>query len=338
MALAVALIALAAVANTKDLLSGCFQWEASAPLISPEDRDGDHYYSIKDPSVLQYEGQWHLFCTIRGQKRSHQIEYVSFRDWPSIARARRETLRLTDGYFCAPQVFFFEPQKKWYLVYQIVDESRTPALQPAFSTSTDITDPSSWTPPELLFSGSSQGVKGWIDFWVVCDNRKAHLFFTTLDGRMWRSEAPLSEFPNGWRQPRVVLEDDIYEASHTYRLKGLDKYLTIVEAQAPAGRRYYKAYLADALDGAWTPLAASADRAFAWPGNVRFPEEPWTDSFSHGELLRDGYDQTLTVDPEKLRFLFQGVSDANRQGKIYGQIPWSLGLLSPVPEGCRTPF
>ena len=34
--------------------------------------------------------------------------------------------------------------------------------------------------------------------------------------------------------------------------------------------------------------------------------EPWTDNVSHGELLRDGYDQTLTVDPGHLRLLFQG--------------------------------
>jgi hypothetical protein len=56
-----------------------------------------------------------------------------------------------------------------------------------------------------------------------------------------------------------VLRDDIFGASHTYRLRGIDRYLTVVEAQA-GGRRYYKAYLADRLDGAWTPLAATSDR------------------------------------------------------------------------------
>jgi len=50
---------------------------------------------------------------------------------------------------------------------------------------------------------------------------------------------------------------------------------------------------------------------------------------SHGELLRDGCDEHLEVDPARLRFLFQGVLDRHRQGKSYGQIPWRLGMLEP---------
>ena len=36
-----------------------------------------------------------------------------------------------------------------------------------------------------------------------------------------------------------------------------------------------------------------------------------------------------SVDPARLRFLFQGVSDDDRRGKPYGEIPWRLGLLEP---------
>ena len=59
-----------------------------------------------------------------------------------------------------------------------------------------------------------------------------------------------------------------------------------------------------------------------------------TSSFSHGELLRSGHDEKLEVDPAELRFLFQGVSDAARKGKAYGDIPWQLGILEP--DGDRT--
>jgi hypothetical protein len=45
-------------------------------------------------------------------------------------------------------------------------------------------------------------------------------------------------------------------------------------------------------------------------------------------LLRAGFDQRLEVDPADLRFLFQGVSDRDRAGKAYGEIPWRLGLLA----------
>jgi hypothetical protein len=311
--------------------AGQFEWRASEPLIQAQDRDGDHYLSIKDPSVVRYGGRWHVFCTIRGQRRSHQVEYLSFVDWSQANRAQRETLRISDAYFCAPQVFYFAPQRKWYLIYQAVDKSRTPALQPAFSTTTDIGKPGSWSKPTLLIRDAAKGIKGWIDFWVVCDQRRAHLFFTTLNGEMWRADTSLAEFPDRWSQPRVVLKDDIYEASHTYSLKGRNKFLTVVEAQSPReGRRYYKAYLADRLDGEWTPLAARAENAFAAPENVKFPSARWTDSFSHGELIRDGYDQRLVVNPDKLEFLFQGVLDQDRKGKPYGEIPWRLGILKAL--------
>ena len=76
----------------------------------------------------------------------------------------------------------------------------------------------------------------------------------------------LEDFPRGFGHCEVALQAKIFEASHTYRLKGRDKYLTIVEED---GRRYYKAYLADRLDGPWTPLADTADKPFAGWKNIR---------------------------------------------------------------------
>ena len=138
------------------------------------------------------------------------------------------------------------------------------------------------------------------------------------------------QFPKGWSTPAVVLTGDIFEASHTYRLKGLNKYLTLVEAQNGHGWRYYKAYTADRLDGQWQPLAAEKDKAFASMQNVTPKGERWTDVISHGELLRTGRDEKLEVDPANLRFLFQGVLEKDHQGKPYGEIPWKLGLLEPA--------
>jgi hypothetical protein len=85
----------------------------------------------------------------------------------------------------------------------------------------------------------------------------------------------------------------------------------------------------DRLDGLWQPLAAERDDAFASMKNVRQTAEHWTDSISHAELVRAGCDQNLEVDPAQLKLLFQGVSNSSREGKRYGEIPWSLGILEP---------
>lgn len=323
---------LASANGLSNLLSGRFQWEVSEPLVAPAKRPDDPCFSMKDPTVVFHEGRWHLFCTIRSQKRTHQIEYLSFVDWKDADRAERHLLRVTDGYFCAPQVFYFTPHRKWYLIYQANDPARKPALQPAFSTTTNLADFASWTPPRLLFDRHPENVSAWIDFWVICDAEKAHLFFTSLNGQMWRAETTIDAFPFGWAAPMVVLRGDIFEASHTYRLKGADKYLTLVEAQGAAGRRYYKAYLADRLDGEWKPLADTQEKPFAGVANTRSSGTRWTDSFSHGELLRTGADEKLEVDPANLQFLFQGVLDRDRTGKKYGEIPWKLGILKPVAK------
>jgi len=143
---------------------------------------------------VRYKRRWHLFCTIRSRKRTHQIEYLSFADWKDAARA-----------------------------------------------------------------------------------------------------------------PRHIL-------------KGRAQYLTVVEAQGN-GRRYYKAYLADRLDGAWKPLAATAANPFAASINVQDRGPHCADSISHGELIRTGFDQLLEIDPNHLRFVIQGVDDAGMLGKPYGEIP-----------------
>jgi hypothetical protein len=328
-----------------NFLAGRLNWSVGPPLIMPANRPEDPCHAIKDPSIVYFGGRWHVFCTIRSQKRSHQIEYLSFADFENANKAERHVLKLTDGYFAAPQIFYFSPHEKWYLIYQVVDNARKPALQPAYSTTREISDPTSWSQPALLFSAQPENInKIWIDFWLICDPSRANLFFTTLDGQMWRAETKLSDFPSGWNRPSVVLRGDFFEASHTYHLRELNKFLTIIEAKAggllskllsatkiQAGdRRYYQAYLADRLDGSWVPLAITEARPFAGSANVQGRGTNWTDTFSHGELLREGFDETLALDPTRLRFLFQGASDEDRAGKTYSDIPWRLGLLEPA--------
>jgi hypothetical protein len=307
-----------------------FTWKASLPLVSAKPVDGDDKHALKDPSLVYHNKRWHLFCTVRGRKRSHGIVYLSFADWESAAQATQTMLPLHSGFFCAPQVFFFRPQRQWYLICQASDKTWSPEYQPAFATSKDIADPRAWSKLTPLLGRKPEGIRNWLDFWVICDERHAYLFFTTLDGKMWRSRTPLDQFPKGWSEPAIALQGDVFEASHTYRLKGQERYLTLIEAQNGHGWRYYKAYTADRLDGIWQPLAATKDQAFASMQNVTQAAKRWTDAISHGELIRAGIDERLEVDPSRLRFVFQGALDKERQGKSYGEIPWRLGILEPT--------
>ena len=326
MAVLAASLTLAHAAAEPDWLkTGKFKWLSSEELVHPAQRPDDPCVSFKDPSIVFHNGKWHLFGTIRSKIRTHQVEYLSFTGWNDADRAPRHVLKMHPGYFCAPQVFYFTPHKKWYLICQASDPSWSPNYQPAFSTSGDIANPASWTPLKPLYE-KVPDVTPWLDFWIICDAKNAHLFFTSLNGKMWRAEVSLARFPYGWSRPVQCLEGDVFEASHTYKLKGIDRYLTLIEAQ-DGGRRYYKAYLADALDGEWKELAASRKQPFASRLSVDFTSERWSDSISHGELIRAGHDERLEVDPSNLQFLFQGVSDRDRSGKPYGEIPWRLGLL-----------
>jgi hypothetical protein len=323
----------------EELRAGTFRWQTRGPLlgIQPENLPPsleNPWHAVKDPSIVRFQGRWRLFCTLRKQRGADgkppgyiRVGYLSFADWKDAPRSRWHLLRLSEGYHGAPQIFYFRPHKKWYLVYQLEDASRDIPYGPCFSTTETIGVPESWSLPAPFYTRKPEHVPGWLDFWVICDEARAHLFFTSLDGCMWRAETRLEEFPKGFGKPEVVLRGDVFEASHTYRLKGREQYLTLIEAQGQSGgrgHRYYKAYVSDRLDRAWSELAASAEKPFAGSINVRTTGTRWTDSFSHGELLRSGVDERLEVDPADLRFLFQGVSD-----EAWGQGAWRLGLLEP---------
>lgn len=331
------------ISSATDWQDGEFRWKTGEPFLvmKPENfpDGGEHpWLSVKDPSIVRFKDRWHLFCSVRRNKSGNgriRIGYTSFKNFSDAKDAKWRLLDLTPGYHGAPQVFFFRPHQKWYLVYQAEDSSRSLKYGPCFSTNDDLDDPSGWTLPEPLYS-VPEGKKAGLDFWVICDSTHAHLFFTSLNGRMWRASTSLKNFPSRqWSEPAVVLRDDIFEASHTYKLRGRDQFLTIIEAQAGRRGRYYKAYVADSLSGDWNPLAATANRPFAAPSNVT-QSPPWTGSISHGELIRAGHDELLEVDPQQLRFVFQGASEADYGSSgNYGLIPWKLGILD-MADGSET--
>ncbi|MCC9601085.1 hypothetical protein LOC67_11055 [Stieleria sp. JC731] len=331
--------AIAQTPETPSWFDGTFRWKVGSPLISVADgklpESPDHpWLAIKDPSVVRHDGRWHMFCSVRKKLEGNgriRIGYLSFDHWEQANQADWQILDLTDEYHGAPQIFFFEPQQTWYLIYQAVDSSRGLKYGPCFSTNKDITNAQGWTRPKPLYV-VKEGMKAGLDFWVICDEQDAFLFFTSLDGRMWRAQTKLSDFPDsGWSDPVVALHADIFEASHTYAISNTGKYLTFVEAQQ-GRRRYFKAYLADNLASTWKPLADSLEKPFVSPINVTNQADSWAQSYSHGELIRESNDQRMEISPTDLQLVFQGASDQEYRTGSYGDIPWRLGQLSLVVD------
>jgi len=122
---------------------GQFAWKASGPLIDvgPGKDAADPHISIKDPTIVFHEGRWHMFATLRMKSGKVDITCLNFTDWAEAEKAERHILALHDEYYCAPQVFYFTPHRKWYLVYQLADKTRTPPFGPCYSATTNLSDP-----------------------------------------------------------------------------------------------------------------------------------------------------------------------------------------------------
>jgi len=206
----------------------------------------------------------------------------------------------------------------------------------AYSTNSDISDPSGWTAPKNFYSSEPSiiseniGSGYWVDMWVICDSTNCHLFSSDDNGHLYRSQTTVSSFPSGMSDTVIALSDTdanaLWEASNVYNADGT--YLLLVEAIGSNGR-YFRSWTSDSLSGTWTELAATEANPFAGKANVAFTGTAWTDDISHGEMVRTNVDQTMTigaVGTSGYQYLFQGVSPSSTAA--YDALPWQLGLLT----------
>lgn len=318
-------------------LPSSFRWSSSGPLITPKSDASHNLVAVKDPSVVYYNGRWNVFASTVNSSGGYGMEYLSFTDWSQAASAPQYYLDqsgIGGGYRAAPEIFYFAPQHMWYLVYQTGNAS--------YSTNPDISNPSGWSAPKNFYNGEPSiiqqniGSGYWVDMSVTCDTANCYLFSSDDNGHLYRSQTSLASFPNGMSQPVIAMQDsnpyNLFEASHVYTVSGSNTYLLMVECIGSDGHRYFRSWTSPSIAGPYTPLADTVTNPLAGPSNVSFSGTPWTQDISHGDLIRSGYDQTLTISPCKLQFLYQGKDPS--AGGDYNHLPWRLGLLTQTNSPC----
>ncbi|MFL6075909.1 MAG: non-reducing end alpha-L-arabinofuranosidase family hydrolase [Mycobacteriales bacterium] len=317
-------------------LPSSFRWSSSGVLISPKSDATHNIAGIKDPSVVFANGKWHVFASVANAS-GYSLVYLSFTDWSQAASAPQFYLDRSGigaGYRAAPEVFFFAPQNLWYLVYQTGNAS--------YSTNPDISNPAGWSAPRNFYSSMppiiSQNIGNgfWVDMWVICDSANCYLFSSDDNGHLYRSQTTVGQFPNGMTNTVIAAQDSnryaLFEASNVYQVQGANQYLLLIEAIGGDGRRYFRSWTAPAINGSWTPLAATESNPFARANNVTFSGTAWTHDISHGEAIRAGFDQNLALNPCHLQYLYQGLDPS--AGGDYNSLPWRLGLLTQTNSTC----
>lgn len=322
-------------------LPSSFQWTSSGPLIAPKSDATHALQAVKDPSVVNYNGKWYVFASTTNSAGGYSMLETSFTNWSQAGSATQHYLDQTPigtGYKTAPQVFYFAPQKKWYLVYQT-------GANAAYSTNSDIANPAGWSAPHSFYTSmpaiirQNIGSGVWVDMWVICDSANCYLFSMDDNGHLYRSQSTLANFPNGFGNGGNTViaaqnanRHDFFEADNVYKVAGANAYLLIVEALGSGGHRYFRSYTSSSLTGSWSPLTATQSNPFAATGNVTFSGTPWTQDISSGEAIRTNYDQTPTINPCHMQYVYQGVAPGT--GQPYNKLPWRIGLLTQTNSTC----
>ncbi|NOR75737.1 MAG: hypothetical protein GQ525_11325 [Draconibacterium sp.] len=334
------------------------KWTISEPILTAGSQGTFDDVAVKDPSIVYYKNKYHLFYTaksemqIDGKSRySISCAYTSAETLENINNAERFNIdSIVGDMVIAPQVFYFEPQKLWYIIAhtKVIVENKS-RLMPIYLTNPNIENVHGWSEITMIKTARSE-YSFWIDFWVICDDKNAHMFYSDQKGSVWRLECPLNSFPEGFSKskPELALyvnhiDEEIswkmFEAVHIYHVKKENKYLAFLEGaykhpanenDVDARSRFIFGMTADSLNGEWKRLEKEQNIFLANAVNMYSENGKATQytQVSHPELIRYGYNQKLEIEDYNFTMLFQ-TFDGSRFTDTYkyDELPWELILM-----------